>query len=179
MTQTSQSPLMKLGGPQPYWMIACTISCIVCSIVMIWGVYVMRSDMQTMERMMTPMSGDVSSTQSLSPDEKALQEHCQAMPEMKGCEKYQVVSMSSMTHDMGSMTMDDMSKMLEGKTGDELDRAFIEGMIPHHQAAVDMARALTGAKHPELRAMGEEIISAQTREIEQMRTWQREWGYTK
>lgn len=113
----------------------------------------MRADMQAMESMMAPIASDTSSTQSLSPEEKAMQEHCQVMPEMRGCEKYQAAPMSSMTHDMGSMTMNDMSKMLEGKTGDELDRAFIEGMIPHHQAAIDMARALTGAKHPELRTL--------------------------
>ena len=52
-------------------------------------------------------------------------------------------------------------------------------MIPHHQAAVDMARYLTGAKHPELRKMGEEIIATQSKEIDQMKKWQIEWGYNK
>jgi uncharacterized protein (DUF305 family) len=32
-----------------------------------------------------------------------------------------------------SMSMRDMGMMLEGQTGDALDRAFLEGMIPHHQ----------------------------------------------
>ena len=77
------------------------------------------------------------------------------------------------------MNMMQMGMMLSGKTWYELDRAFIEGMIPHHQAAVDMARYLTGAKHPELRKMGEEIIAAQSKEIDQMKKWQIEWGYNK
>lgn len=51
------------------------------------------------------------------------------------------------------MNMMQMGQMLTGKTGDDLDRAFIEGMIPHHQAAIDMARYLTGARHPELQRM--------------------------
>ena len=55
-----------------------------------------------------------------------------------------------MAHDAMSMSMNDMGKMLEGKTGDELDRAFLEGMIPHHQAAVDMAKYLAGSSRPEL-----------------------------
>lgn len=50
-------------------------------------------------------------------------------------------------------------------------------MIPHHQGAVDMARYLTGAKHPELQKMGQDIITAQNKEIEQMKKWQKDWGY--
>lgn len=91
--------------------------------------------------------------------------------------------MPMMHHDMKetspmNMSMADMSQMLAGKTGDALDRAFLEGMIPHHQGAVDMAKYLSGAKHPELRKMGEDIIKAQTAEIEQMKKWMTEWGYT-
>ena len=47
-----------------------------------------------------------------------------------------------------AMSMDDMSANLEGKTGDEFDAAFIEGMIPHHEGAIQMAEmALENAKH--------------------------------
>jgi uncharacterized protein (DUF305 family) len=80
---------------------------------------------------------------------------------------------------MMSMSMDDMRLMLEGKTGDDLDRAFLEAMIPHHQGAIEMARYISGAKHPELKKLGEDIITAQTKEIEQMKAWMQEWGYTK
>jgi hypothetical protein len=80
--------------------------------------------------------------------------------------------------DMMSMSMDDMSAMLEGKTGDEFDAAFIEGMIPHHQGAIDMAQAaLQSAKHEEIKAMARDIMSAQQREIDQMKQWQQSWGY--
>ena len=51
-------------------------------------------------------------------------------------------------------------------------------MIPHHQGAVDMAEYLVNAKHPELRKMGGDIIVAQTKEIEQMKQWLKDWGYT-
>ena len=76
------------------------------------------------------------------------------------------------------MSMDDMTKMLNGKTGDELDKAFLEAMIPHHQGAIDMAKYLTGAKHDELRKLGADIISAQANEIEMMKKWLKDWGYT-
>ena len=101
------------------------------------------------------------------------------MPEMLGCAKYT----TPMTHMMDmsdpmSMSMADMSKMMAGKTGDALDRAFLEGMIPHHQAAVDMAKYLAGSDKPELVKLGSDIITAQTKEIEQMQKWMKDWGYT-
>ena len=52
-------------------------------------------------------------------------------------------------------------------------------MIPHHQGAVDMAKFLTGAQHPELQKMGQDIITAQNKEIEQMKKWQKEWVVVK
>lgn len=72
--------------------------------------------------------------------------------------------------------MDDMMAGLEGKTGDEFDKAFLSEMIMHHQGAVQMAQAaLQHAKHQELKNMAQEIISAQTREITQMQEWQKSW----
>jgi hypothetical protein len=77
------------------------------------------------------------------------------------------------------MSMKDMADMLKGKTGDDLDSAFLEGMIPHHQGAIDMANMiLNDAKHPELRKMAQDIITAQQSEINMMEQWQKNWGYT-
>lgn len=79
---------------------------------------------------------------------------------------------------MMEMSMHDMSAMLEGLDGDDFDAAFIEGMIPHHQGAIDMANAaLKSAKHAEIQKMAKDIISAQQREIDQMKQWQKNWGY--
>jgi uncharacterized protein (DUF305 family) len=85
---------------------------------------------------------------------------------------------SMMGHDMNSMSMKDMSKELEGKSGNEFDKTFIEMMIPHHQGAIDMAElALENAEHQEIKDLAEEIISAQKTEIEMMKDWQSSWGY--
>lgn len=76
------------------------------------------------------------------------------------------------------MSMADMSAMLKGKTGDDFDAAFLEGMIPHHQGAIDMANAAaTSAKHAEIKKMAADIISAQQKEIDMMKAWQKSWGY--
>lgn len=77
------------------------------------------------------------------------------------------------------MSMDAMSAALKGKSGDAFDRAFIEMMIDHHQGAIDMAKLIPAqAKHAELKQLGADIITAQTREIEMMRGWLKAWGYT-
>lgn len=85
----------------------------------------------------------------------------------------------SVMHDTGmsmSGAMDDMMAGLSGKTGDEFDKAFLLGMIMHHEGAVAMAQAaLRDAKHQEIKTMSNDIISAQTREISQMRTWLKDW----
>lgn len=60
----------------------------------------------------------------------------------------------------------------------DFDKAFIEEMIPHHQMAVMMGNMLKyGTAKPEMRGLADDIISAQTKEIEQMRQWYKEWGY--
>jgi uncharacterized protein (DUF305 family) len=77
--------------------------------------------------------------------------------------------------DMASM-MAHMNASLEGKSGDTFDKAFIDEMIVHHEGAIDMAElALTNAKHQEIKDLAKDIISAQTKEIEQMKSWKNAW----
>ena len=78
---------------------------------------------------------------------------------------------------MGS-SMDEMMDSLDGKTGDSFDKAFISAMIVHHQGALDMAEeAKQNAKHQEIKSLADDIIEAQTKEINQMKDWQKAWGY--
>lgn len=77
-----------------------------------------------------------------------------------------------------AMTMGDMTDMLKGKTGNDFDKAFIEGMIVHHQGAIDMAKAAqVSAGHAEIKTMANAIISAQQSEIDMMKQWQKAWGF--
>lgn len=63
-----------------------------------------------------------------------------------------------------------------GMMAQEVDRHFIEMMIPHHEDAVEMAKlALSRAQHPEIKKLAEAIKTDQTREIEQMRAWYKKW----
>jgi uncharacterized protein (DUF305 family) len=75
-----------------------------------------------------------------------------------------------------SAMMANMNAGLQGKTGDAFDQEFIAEMIVHHQGAIDMAKlALTNAKHQEIKDLANAIISAQTKEITQMKQWQKSW----
>lgn len=73
-------------------------------------------------------------------------------------------------------SMEGMMMGLSGKTGDALDKAFLDEMIIHHQGALEMAQTLlAGTKRPELIKLGNDIISAQTKEIEMMKDWNKTW----
>jgi uncharacterized protein (DUF305 family) len=64
----------------------------------------------------------------------------------------------------------------EATASTDPDLRFLDGMIAHHQGAVDEARAIEPkARHPEVKQLAAEIIKAQGAEIRQMREWRRAW----
>jgi uncharacterized protein (DUF305 family) len=84
-------------------------------------------------------------------------------------------------HDNGHMGMSedamgmdmDMHALANAKPFDE---AFIDAMVPHHRGAIAMARQLLKeGEQPALRKMASDIISAQTKEIAQMKKWRQAW----
>jgi len=54
----------------------------------------------------------------------------------------------------------------------DADVDFARGMIPHHQAAIDMAKVvLDHGKDPAIRKLAEDVIKAQEGEIRQLQEW--------
>ena len=62
--------------------------------------------------------------------------------------------------------------MVGAPTTGNPDRDFAAMMIPHHQGALDMARAyLQEGKNPEMRRMAERTIQDQEKKIRELREW--------
>lgn len=92
-------------------------------------------------------------------------------------------SSGEMMEDHSSMGMMNtnagMMNELNGKTGEAFDKTFLEQMIMHHQSAINMAATgKTNAQHQEVKDLTVAIVTAQTKEIKQMKQWQSEWGYS-
>ena len=73
---------------------------------------------------------------------------------------------------MGMMGNMDHSMMMV-----KSEREFLEGMIPHHQEAVDTAKEVLarGGSTPEIKKLAEEIVVAQEKEIVMMKGWYQSW----
>ena len=58
----------------------------------------------------------------------------------------------------------------------EFDQQFIDMMVPHHQAAVEMAEvAVMRAEHQDIRTLAVGISQSQATEISQMKAWRQAW----
>ena len=71
-----------------------------------------------------------------------------------------------------------MMRDLTGLAGDDLDRAFLEDMIPHHMHAVMASQQLLAqglAGHDEVASLARTIRDAQHAEIATMRQWLAAW----
>ncbi|MFZ2523524.1 MAG: DUF305 domain-containing protein [Minisyncoccia bacterium] len=66
------------------------------------------------------------------------------------------------------------TQTLENAT--DFDKAFIENMISHHQLAIIMAQMLkAGTNRQEMLTLSNNITESQSKEIEQMESWYKNW----
>ena len=67
--------------------------------------------------------------------------------------------------------------MMEGVQDSNPDAAFVRGMIPHHQGAIDMAKiVLQHGKDEQTRKWATDVIREQEREIGEMQAWLKRQG---
>ena len=98
-----------------------------------------------------------------------------------GCERKQDAGMPPHSPEAagapaGHAAMEGGASGMKPMSGTPHDAWFIDAMIPHHQAAVDMARqALSQAEHEEIRVLAQSILTSQQAEIDQMKAWRETW----
>jgi uncharacterized protein (DUF305 family) len=86
---------------------------------------------------------------------------------------------------MAGMLSTAQMKALSDATGSAFERLWLEGMIHHHQGAIDMAQAqqqhqLETRRRPYgIAQLVEDILEEQRAEIARMRGWLGEWGLTR
>ncbi len=69
------------------------------------------------------------------------------------------------------------SETVTAEGGAPFDRAFIDAMVPHHEAAIAMAKAAkrAGLSQSELLRIADSIAITQRDEIDEMRAWRQQW----
>ena len=70
------------------------------------------------------------------------------------------------------------AEMISAKPSDNGDVDFVTLMLPHHQAAVEMAKTqLLYGTDPQMRRLAQEIVTEQQSEIEVMHLWLKQRGH--
>lgn len=81
------------------------------------------------------------------------------------------IDMGHMMHDsMGGMLAESELSALDKATGKDFDRLWLQGMIGHHDGALQMVKMINNSKNSEIKKFGEKIFAAQSSEIAQMQS---------
>lgn len=76
-----------------------------------------------------------------------------------------------MGHDMGmgGMLTEEQMTALGKAQGAEFDKLYLEGMIGHHQGALQMAKMIEDSNNAEAKTLAANIVKSQSAEIEKMK----------
>lgn len=116
----------------------------------------------------TQTTTDTASTNAPSPtNDDSHAHHTPSMPMAEHSSEY-MNAMGKMHHEM-----------MNAAQKANADVAFVEGMIPHHQGAIDMATIeLKYGQDPQIKKLAQDIITAQEPEITLMKDWLKAQGIT-
>lgn len=83
---------------------------------------------------------------------------------------------SPASHSQEFRKMQSSMASLGQKSGKEFEIAYINSIIPHHQAAIQMAKLVVDdAPHPQVREAARKIIDSQQKEINDLTGWLKQW----
>lgn len=138
------------------------------------GMDIMFAQMMIPHHQQAVDMGTLAQTRASDPAVKALAAEIKAeqAPEIAQMEGWldSVGASIEMGHEMamGGMLNDEDFAKLEAASGSEFDRLFLEGMIAHHEGAIDMAQMIVNSNNLEAKALAEAIITSQTDQIQYM-----------
>lgn len=72
-------------------------------------------------------------------------------------------------HMMDGMLSEAQMAELKNAKDAEFDRQFLEGMILHHEGAIEMVQMVVSSENQQVRELANSIIKSQTAQIEQMK----------
>ena len=72
-------------------------------------------------------------------------------------------------HSMGGMLTEEEFSKLESSSGVTFDTLFLEGMIVHHEGAIDMAQMIKDTTTQEVNEFGLNVVEVQSEEIREMK----------
>ncbi|MDH6238752.1 uncharacterized protein (DUF305 family) [Aurantimicrobium minutum] len=76
-----------------------------------------------------------------------------------------------MGHDMGmgGMLTNEQMTALSNASGAEFDKLYLQGMIAHHEGAIQMAKMIEDSNNAEAKTLAANIVKSQSAEIEKMK----------
>jgi uncharacterized protein (DUF305 family) len=75
----------------------------------------------------------------------------------------------SMGDSMGGMLDESELAAMKSATGSAFDHLWLLGMTGHHDGAIHMTQMIEDASNPTIKKFGQDIVSAQTAQLEQMK----------
>ena len=109
-----------------------------------------------------------------------MKEFASSIIEVQSAEVEQMLNWLKERHP-GTLPASDYMPMMRdysGMTGDELDRAFLEDMIPHHMMAIMQSQSLLAqnlADHEDVIPFAKKVRDTQREEVLMMQKWLPEW----
>jgi uncharacterized protein (DUF305 family) len=94
-------------------------------------------------------------------------------PEIEQMQSWLDASSYSESHahhmEMSGMLTDEEIAELSSVKGETFDRLFLEGMIAHHEGAIDMISMIKNSTNSEVKKLSVDILTSQSAEIEAMK----------
>jgi uncharacterized protein (DUF305 family) len=121
--------------------------------------------------------GTLAETRASNPEVKALAAQIKAeqAPEIAQMSGWltdaglPIKSSMDMGHGMDGVLSDSEMTALTNATGTAFDKLYLEGMIGHHEGAIQMVSMLKSSDNPSTKQLGDNIVASQTAQIAQMK----------